>query len=161
MKLTTKGRYAVTALVDIACHQGTAPVRLADIAARQQIPLTFLEQISSQLRLRGLLKSVRGPGGGYFLNKEAAQISILDIIVAVDEPLDSTQCGGEADCQDGQMCLTHHLWEEFSNKLKGFLQELSLEALANRPSVKHIASRQSGLTQTLHLKSLQSCLGGN
>src|SRR3972149_8239716 len=110
MELTTKGRFAVTAMLDLAMQHGSDPVTLAEISQRQKISLSYLEQLFGKMRRRALVDSVRGPGGGSLLAKDMAQVSVADIIVAVDEPIDSTQCGGEENCHDGQKCITHDLW---------------------------------------------------
>src|SRR5512147_2812838 len=107
MRLTTKGRFAVTAMLDLAMHHHEGPVTLAEISERQKISLSYLEQLFGKLRRRELVKSVRGPGGGYRLAQETMQISVADIILAVDETLDSTQCGGRENCRDERKCITH------------------------------------------------------
>src|SRR6185369_8889255 len=107
MRLTTKGRFAVTAMVDLALRHGGGPVTLAEISSRQRLSLSYLEQLFGKLRRRELVESVRGPGGGYHLGRDMAQISIAEIIRAVDEPIDATQCGGKENCHDDQKCLTH------------------------------------------------------
>ena len=109
MRLTTKGRFAVTAMVDLAKHQDKGPVALATIAERQDISLSYLEQLFSRLRREGLVSSVRGPGGGYRLGRPMDEITIAEIVEAVDEPLDTTQCGGKENCQNDHICSTHHL----------------------------------------------------
>ena len=121
MRLTTKGRYAVTAMLDLALHANQGPVSLADISARQEISLSYLEQLFAKLRRNDLVKSVRGPGGGYRLGAEAAEIVVAQIIDAVNESIDATSCGGEGNCQDGQICLTHHLWCDLSKQIHDFL----------------------------------------
>lgn len=142
MKLTTKGRYAVTAMLDLAIHGAKGPVCLGDIAARQDISLAYLEQLFTRLRKQGLVGSTRGPGGGYRLGREADGISIADIVAAVDEPLDSTRCSGDRNCQRGERCLTHQLWEDLSKHIFGFLDGLSLADLAARNDVLVVAARQ-------------------
>jgi Rrf2 family iron-sulfur cluster assembly transcriptional regulator len=121
MRLTTKGRFAVTAMLDLALHGGNGPVTLAGISDRQKISLSYLEQLFGKLRRRKLVKSVRGPGGGYRLARDAALVTIADIIRAVEEPLDSTQCGGRENCHENQRCMTHDLWEELNATVYGFL----------------------------------------
>jgi len=143
MKLTTKGRYAVTALLDLALHDGDGPVCLSEIAARQDISLPYLEQLFTRLRRRGLVSSTRGPGGGYNLSKGAADIRVADIISAVDESFDATRCGGERDCHGGKSCLTHELWEDLSREIQRFLQSVSLEQLMHSPAVRGVAERQT------------------
>ncbi len=145
MRLTSKGRYAVTAMLDLALHGDDEPVTLTDIAARQQIPVSYLGQLFARLRQRGLVASRRGPGGGYTLAKASGDISVADVICAVDESVDSTRCGGKADCQDNRRCLTHGLWEKLSHKIHGFLSETSLaEVLAERDAIA-VAKRQDRL----------------
>ena len=142
MKLTTKGRYAVTAMLDLAIHGASDPVCLGDIAARQDISLAYLEQLFTRLRKQGLVGSTRGPGGGYRLGRSAERISIADVIAAVDEPLDSTRCSGDRNCQRGERCLTHQLWEDLSRHIVDYLDSLSLAALAARKDVLAVAARQ-------------------
>ena len=142
MKLTTKGRYAVTAMLDLALHQGQNAVALADIARRQCISLSYLEQLFAKLRRRELVSSVRGPGGGYVLGNKPEQISIADIVVAINERIDATRCSGERNCQDDQPCLTHQLWEELSAQIYQFLHNITLADLVRRPHVQAVAARQ-------------------
>ena len=142
MKLSTKGRYAVTAMLDIAIHSNDGPVSLSDISARQGISLSYLEQLFGRMRRRGLVASTRGPGGGYSLAHSADQIAIADIIVAVDENVDATRCGGNADCQNQQRCLTHELWEDLSSQIHAFLSRISLADAINRERVAEVAARQ-------------------
>ena len=144
MRLTTKGRYAVTAMLDLALHQGQRPITLQDIALNQEISLSYLEQLFARLRQGGLVRGTRGPGGGYRLAKDMGDISIADIISAVDEKSDLTQCGGKADCQQGEECLTHELWAELSDKIYQFLDDISLNDLVQRPKVQAVAERQDG-----------------
>jgi len=142
MKLTTKGRYAVTAMLDLAIHGESGPVCLGDIAARQDISLAYLEQLFTRLRKHQLVESTRGPGGGYRLGRNAEDVSVAMIINAVDEPLDSTRCSGERDCQRGERCLTHQLWEDLSRHIVDFLNGVSLAALAKKKDVLDVARRQ-------------------
>jgi Rrf2 family transcriptional regulator, iron-sulfur cluster assembly transcription factor len=144
MKLTTKGRYAVTALLDLALHDGEGPVCLNEIATRQDISLPYLEQLFTKLRRVGLVASTRGPGGGYNLGKPAAGIAVADIISAVDETFDATRCGGEQDCHGGQPCLTHQLWADLSQEVHRFLSGVTLAELMESPAVRNVASRQKG-----------------
>jgi Rrf2 family iron-sulfur cluster assembly transcriptional regulator len=132
MRLTTKGRYAVTAMLDLAINEARGPIRLAAISERQGISLSYLEQLFSHLRREGLVRSVRGPGGGYRLKREAGSISVAEVIAAVNEDTDATRCGGRGDCQDGDVCLTHHLWMDLSDRIRGFLTEITLEDLVER-----------------------------
>ena len=129
MRLTTKGRYAVTAMLDIALRGPDARVSVQEIAERQQISPAYLEQIARALKARGLLQSFRGPGGGYGLGLPAQEISISAIITAVGEGIDATRCGGSADCQEGHMCLTHDLWVDLSQRLDDFLSGITLASL--------------------------------
>lgn len=142
MRLTTKGRYAVTAMLDLALHSGQGPVRLSEISSRQQISLSYLEQLFAKLRRRGLVKSIRGPGGGYCLDRATEETFVAEIIDAVDESVDATNCSGEANCQEGQVCLTHHLWSDLSDQIHNFLSGISLANLVERHEIQKIASRQ-------------------
>ncbi|TVS19050.1 MAG: Rrf2 family transcriptional regulator [Gammaproteobacteria bacterium] len=142
MRLTTRGRYAVTAMLDLALHGTEGPVTLAEIATRQNISLAYLEQLFARLRRHGLVRSVRGPGGGYRLAEAGLQISVVDIIDAVDETLDATRCGGGGDCQGGRTCLTHELWSDLSARVHAFLAEVTLEQMVERPEVRAVARRQ-------------------
>ncbi|MCX7086665.1 MAG: Rrf2 family transcriptional regulator [Methylococcales bacterium] len=142
MRLTTKGRYAVTAMLDLAFHSQHAPVTLTDIATRQTISLSYLEQLFSRLRRADMVIGVRGPGGGYQLSKPVADINIADIIRAVDEQIDSTKCGGEANCQNHKACLTHDLWTGLSDQIHEYLSGISLGDLLARKPIQDVASRQ-------------------
>jgi Rrf2 family iron-sulfur cluster assembly transcriptional regulator len=142
MRLTTKGRYAVTAMLDIALHRGHGPVSVVDIADRQDISAAYLEQLFSKLKRSGLLESVRGPGGGYQLALPLEEINVSSIIAAVGEGVDATRCHGASDCQDGVMCLTHDLWTELSHEIDGFLGAITLGGLVSKREVRNVASRQ-------------------
>ena len=142
MRLTTKGRYAVTAMLDLALHGSDGPVSLADISGRQDISLSYLEQLFAKLRRNELVKSVRGPGGGYRLARDQAEIFVAQIIDAVNETVDATGCAGKSHCQQGEVCLTHHLWEDLSNQIHGFLSQISLAHLMEKREVKSISARQ-------------------
>jgi len=142
MRLTTKGRYAVTAMLDLALHYQDGPITLADISQRQGISLSYLEQLFSKLRKQGLVDSTRGPGGGYRLSRSADQIAVADVITAVDEKVETTRCGGLSNCQDDQQCLTHELWTELSHQIHEFLMGISLGALVARKGVQEVAARQ-------------------
>jgi Rrf2 family iron-sulfur cluster assembly transcriptional regulator len=142
MRLTSKGRYAVTAMLDVALHSQDSPVPLADISERQGISLSYLEQLFSKLRKAGLVASVRGPGGGYHLGTPADDISVGTIIAAVDESVDATKCAGKADCQGGARCLTHTLWRDLSARISDFLNNISLGELMRDNEVLDISSRQ-------------------
>lgn len=153
MRLTTKGRYAVTAMLDLAIHHGSGPITLADIAQRQGISLSYLEQLFSRLRKRSLVSSVRGPGGGYTLGREADRIFVAQVIAAVDENVDTTRCGGAHNCQDNQQCLTHDLWQDLSTRIFDYLNQISLHDLMSRRGVQEVAERQES-TETLTSVSL-------
>ncbi len=142
MRLTTKGRYAVTAMLDLALHYEQGPITLADISQRQGISLSYLEQLFSKLRKAGLVDSTRGPGGGYRLSRDGAQIPIADVIAAVDEKVDATRCGGMANCQEDERCLTHELWADLSAQIYDFLSHISLAQLVERRDVREVAARQ-------------------
>ena len=142
MKLTTKGRYAVTAMLDLALHFDKGAVTLSDIAARQAISLSYLEQLFAKLRRSGLVDSIRGPGGGYNLAMPPSRITVAEIIVAINENIDATRCGGERNCHGDQTCLTHQLWEDLSSQIHEFLSGITLADLVSRPQVQQVASRQ-------------------
>ncbi|MDJ0807821.1 MAG: Fe-S cluster assembly transcriptional regulator IscR [Gammaproteobacteria bacterium] len=143
MKLTTKGRYAVTAMLDLALHFGEGPITLADIAQRQGISLSYLEQLFSRLRKKSLVSSVRGPGGGYSLGRDAAEIYVGEVITAVDENVDTTRCHGAHNCQNNGRCLTHDLWSDLSNQIYNYLNKISLQDLMDRQAVREVANRQN------------------
>ncbi len=151
MRLTTKGRYAVTAMLDLALHHAQGPINLADISQRQGISLSYLEQLFARLRRQGLVASARGPGGGYILGREAEQISVSQVIDAVDESVDATRCGGQENCQGQERCLTHDLWEELSHQITHFLAGITLGDLIQRSSVRQVSQRQEGVVVQLHL----------
>lgn len=135
MRLSTKGRYAVMAMADLASHSSGKPVALADIAERQEISLSYLEQLFGRLRKGGLVKSVRGPGGGYLLSRVPAEMRISDIILAVDEPIQTTRCtpGSPAGCHNNKgRCMTHDLWEELGNQIYLYLSAVTLEMVVGR-----------------------------
>ncbi|GEK72979.1 MULTISPECIES: Rrf2 family transcriptional regulator [Halomonas] len=142
MRLTTKGRYAVTAMLDLAMHADEGPTSLADISRRQEISLSYLEQLFARLRRARLVDSVRGPGGGYLLALAPDAISVARVIDAVNESVDATRCGGLSDCQQGDTCLTHHLWNELSDQIHGYLEGVTLGQLAGREEFQRIAERQ-------------------
>ncbi len=142
MRLTTKGRYAVTAMLDLALHEDCGPTNLMDISKRQGISLAYLEQLFLRLRKQELISSARGPGGGYCLQQPMADISVADVIRAVDEQVDATRCGGHKNCQADQPCLTHDLWEDLSLQITNFLSGISLSDLVQRQSVKQVSARQ-------------------
>ena len=142
MRLTTKGRFAVTAMIDVAMRQHLGPVTLASISQRQHISLSYLEQLFGKLRRHELVESVRGPGGGYSLARRPEEISIADVIIAVDEPLDATQCGGKGNCQgdegDGR-CMTHDLWAALNTRMVEFLDSVTLRHMVDQNLAQGVA----------------------
>ena len=136
MRLTTKGRFAVTAMVDLALHGAAGPVTLASISERQKISLSYLEQLFGRLRRQDLVASLRGPGGGYSLARSAADISVADVVQAVDEVLDATQCHGQQDCCEQHSCMTHDLWASLNQKMVDYLASVSLQSLVDRERQK-------------------------
>jgi Rrf2 family iron-sulfur cluster assembly transcriptional regulator len=136
MRLTTKGRFAVTAMLDLAMHGGKRPVALSGISQRQSISLSYLEQLFGKLRRHTLVDSVRGPGGGYTLARDLEKVSIADIITAVDEPLDATQCGGKQNCHDEQRCMTHDLWARLNEKMYEYLDSVKLSDLVSEQTAR-------------------------
>jgi Rrf2 family iron-sulfur cluster assembly transcriptional regulator len=138
MRLTTKGRFAVTAMVDLAMRQGRGPVTLAAISERQRISLSYLEQLFGKLRRRKLVSSVRGPGGGYRLALPMQNVSVAEIVIAVDEPLDATQCGGKENCADDKRCMTHELWATLNKKMHEYLSSVSLADLVAQQAAKPV-----------------------
>jgi Rrf2 family transcriptional regulator, iron-sulfur cluster assembly transcription factor len=148
MRLTTKGRFAVTAMVDLAMRQTGGPVTLSAISERQHISLSYLEQLFGKLRRHNLVSSVRGPGGGYNLAQPLSAMSVADIILAVDEPLDATQCGGKENCIDGEKrCMTHDLWATLNTKMFEYLSSVTLQDLVDH---------QRGNKETNVLKDLRA-----
>ena len=142
MRLTTKGRFAVTAMIDLALRHGTGPVTLSAISERQEISLSYLEQLFGKLRRHNIVASVRGPGGGYNLGRRAEDVTIADIIIAVDEPLDATQCGGKENCHGverpgGSRCMTHELWSTLNEKMVEYLDSVSLQDLVDQQEQKN------------------------
>lgn len=156
MRLTTRGRYAVTSMLDLALNQKGGPLPLARIAARQSISLSYLEQLFSQLRHNDLVRSVRGPGGGYHLGRAAEHISVAQVIEAVNERTDATLCGGKGDCQQGDTCLSHHLWMDLSDQINVFLHAISLADLAERKEILAIARKQQYRAEMTVEDSLQA-----
>jgi len=147
MRLTSKGRYAVTAILDLAYHEQSGPVSLSHISQRQEISLSYLEQLFTRLRRHKLVNSTRGPGGGYSLSRPAGMIAVADVIAAVDELIDTTRCSGAENCHDGQQCLTHDLWDDLSNQIYTFLGEISLQDLLDEEGVRTVAARQDARMQ--------------
>ena len=136
MRLTTKGRFAVTAMIDLAMRQHNGPVTLAGISQRQRISLSYLEQLFGKLRRHALVQSTRGPGGGYTLARPMSDVSVADIIYAVDEPLDATQCGGRENCDNDQRCRTHDLWASLNRVMVDFLDSVSLQDLVEQQKAR-------------------------
>ena len=147
MKLTSKGRYAVTAILDLAFHSGTGPVSLSEISKRQNISLSYLEQLFTRLRKQQIVCSTRGPGGGYSLQRPADRIAVADVIAAVDEIV-ATGCAGEEDCDDGEQCLAHELWVELSQQIHDFLDGISIQDLMKEGSIQQVAERQDSELNT-------------
>src|SRR5262247_686417 len=142
MRLTTKGRFAVTAMLDLAMHGGKRPVTLAGISQRQSISLSYLEQLFGKLRRHNLVESVRGPGGGYCLAKDLSAVTVSEIILAVDEPIDATQCGGKENCRDDQKCLTHDLWAALNQRIFDYLGSVTLRQMVDEQRAKD--AREAG-----------------
>lgn len=148
MRLTTKGRFAVTAMVDLAMHHGHGPVTLAEISARQRISLSYLEQLFGKLRRHELVESVRGPGGGYNLARDMGKVTVADIILAVDEPIDATQCGGKENCHDEGKCITHDLWAALNDRIFDYLESVTLRHLVDNQKAK-----ESGVAQVHDMRA--------
>jgi Rrf2 family iron-sulfur cluster assembly transcriptional regulator len=156
MRLTSKGRYAVTAMLDLAFHSQLKPVTLIDIAARQTISLSYLEQLFAKLRRDNLVKGVRGPGGGYSLCRDAKNITIAEIVAAVGEKIDSTKCGGEGNCQKHHACLTHDLWMDLGEHIRGYLEKITLADLLAKDRVQEVAEMQNQEAQQVIVLRNQS-----
>jgi Rrf2 family iron-sulfur cluster assembly transcriptional regulator len=142
MRLTTKGRFAVTAMIDLALRQGKGPVTLSGISQRQAISLSYLEQLFGKLRRHEIVESIRGPGGGYSLARGADKVTVADIIIAVDEPLDATQCGGKENCHGadvatGARCMTHELWATLNERMVNYLDSVTLQDLVDQQQQKN------------------------
>jgi Rrf2 family iron-sulfur cluster assembly transcriptional regulator len=142
MRLTTKGRYAVMAMLDLAVHSSKGVMSITQVAKRQNISVQYLERIAGKLRAYSLLKSIRGPLGGYVLAKSPKEITIAHIMYAVDEMIDTTRCQGAANCNGGLTCLGHHLWSALNKEMNKFLNGITLEMLANQPDILNIAEKQ-------------------
>jgi len=147
MRLTAKGRYAVTAMLDLAVHQDSGPISLADISERQGISLSYLEQLFSKMRRNDLVSSVRGPGGGYKLSRDSTDICVAEIVDSVDETLDATRCEGRADCNQGETCLTHELWSDLSIQIHQFLSQIDLASIIARGEVHRLAASQDAIQE--------------
>ena len=159
MRLTTKGRFAVTAMIDLAMRQGNGPVTLSGISQRQAISLSYLEQLFGKLRRHEIVESIRGPGGGYSLARNADKVTVADIIIAVDEPLDATQCGGKENCHgadsaSGARCMTHELWATLNEKMVDYLDSVSLQDLVDQQQQKN--SEQSVVVMHRHAAAGQN-----
>ncbi len=161
MKLTTKGRYAVTAMLDLAIHAGSGPITLADVASRQHISLSYLEQLFARLRRKSLVSSVRGPGGGYMLGRDAKDISISEVIAAVDESVDTTGCGGSHNCHENRQCLTHDLWQDLSARIYEYLDGISLHKLVMSNGVQRISERQDMIADSPQQGSEANMVSGS
>ena len=135
MKLTTKGRYAVTTLLDFANSQQNHPISIHEVATRHGISASYLERLAGIMRAKGLIKSIRGPNGGYMLAKEAKDITVAEIMLAVNEKIDATRCKGRANCHEGKVCATHHLWEQLNHNIFHFLEGITLSDLMAKPRV--------------------------
>ena len=153
MRLTTKGRFAVMAMVDLAMRGGRGPVTLAKISERQQISLSYLEQLFGKLRRNNIVESVRGPGGGYNLARPGSKISVADIVVAVDEPIDATKCHGEHNCQDGHKCITHDLWMGLNEKIFDYLESVNLSQLVDSFNKRNSGSATILIAEKSSMKS--------
>lgn len=155
MRLTTKGRYAVTAMLDLAINRGQGPITLADISQRQGISLSYLEQLFSKLRKHGLVTSARGPGGGYRLSRSADTIAIAEVIAAVDESVDATRCHGSKNCQDdARACLTHQLWTDLSEQIREFLNSITLAQVVEKRADE--VSEASGAASSKDSRRMES-----
>jgi Rrf2 family iron-sulfur cluster assembly transcriptional regulator len=144
MRLSTKGRYAVTAMMDLAIHHEEGAVTLADISEAQGISLSYLEQLFARLRKHGLVEGIRGPGGGYQLSRPPEEISVAEVIDAIGEGIDVTLCGGQTNCQDGERCLTHELWQQLGSRIQDFLAGVTLASFLEREGVSRVVRRQRG-----------------
>jgi Rrf2 family iron-sulfur cluster assembly transcriptional regulator len=151
MRLTTKGRFAVTALLDLAIHHEDSPVTLSDIGQRQKISLSYLEQLFAKLRHSELVNSVRGPGGGYRLAKALDEVSVADIILAVDEPIDTTQCGGKENCLNDEKCMTHDLWAKLNELIFDYLGAVTLQQLVDAQE-----QREEGVTPLFDMREVKT-----
>lgn len=158
MRLTTKGRYAVTAMLDLALHAQEGPISLADISQRQGISLSYLEQLFAKLRRERLVRSVRGPGGGYQLSRSEADIFVAQVVDAVNESLDTTRCNNKGDCQSGEKCLTHHLWSDLSDQIHEFLSTISLADLMKKREIQIVAARQDRRREA---RAIEAASAGN
>lgn len=156
MRLTTKGRFAVTAMIDLALYVGDRPVTLASISERQNISLSYLEQLFAKLRRHKIVESVRGPGGGYCLGRNAVEITVADVILAVDEPLDATQCGGRENCKSDHRCMTHDLWSTLNRKMLNYLASVTLADLVEKQRKKAAAQDAKSDAKTVSFSVAQA-----
>tara|TARA_Y100000748_G_scaffold252500_2_gene217934 strand:- start:9950 stop:10390 length:441 start_codon:yes stop_codon:yes gene_type:complete len=140
-------------MLDLALHEDQGPITLADISMRQGVSISYLEQLFAKLRRSKLVESVRGPGGGYRLAGGAAAISVAQIVEAVNDSMDATRCLGKGDCQDGEVCLTHHLWSDLSARLRQFLNDITLAELVSREDIRRVSSRQDRISRARHTVS--------
>jgi Rrf2 family iron-sulfur cluster assembly transcriptional regulator len=161
LKLTSKGRYAVTAILDLAFHSQAGPVALSHISRRQDISLSYLEQLFTRLRKQQLVSSTRGPGGGYSLSRPAGEIAVAEVIAAVDEVVDTTRCSGATNCHDGQQCLTHELWDDLSQQIYEFLEDISLQDLMEERCIQQVAERQDSQMQEAEGQRVTLPAGGS
>ncbi len=160
MKLTTRGRYAVTAMLDLALHSVTGPITLSDISGRQGLSLSYLEQLFSRLRRNGLVSSTRGPGGGYQLGRNPDDIKVAEVILAVDEPIDVTGCEGTRSCQQGAVCLAHDLWLDLSDSIYKYLNNISIGEVISRHEIREIAYQQDAPTLNISESDRQQSTPG-
>ncbi|MEC7832632.1 MAG: Rrf2 family transcriptional regulator [Pseudomonadota bacterium] len=142
MKLTTKGRYAIVAMIDIALYTSNTPISLSEISKRQNISLSYLEQLFSKLKTKSLVKSVRGPGGGYKLDRNPSKITLFEIITAVDENMDQTQCGGAMNCNNDKPCLTHYVWTDLTKQINDYMKGVSLGDIILRNDIRNIVDKR-------------------
>ena len=142
MKLTTKGRYAIIAMIDIALYTSNTPISLSEISKRQNISLSYLEQLFSKLKTKSLVKSVRGPGGGYKLDRNPSKITLFEIITAVDENMDQTQCGGAMNCNNDKPCLTHYVWTDLTKQINDYMKGVSLGDVILRNDIRNIVDKR-------------------
>ena len=156
MRLSTKGRYAVTAMLDLAIHHGEGPVTLAGISESQGISLSYLEQLFARLKRHGLVEGLRGPGGGYRLSRRPDDISVAQVITAIGEGIDVTQCNGNENCQGGERCLTHELWTKLGNEIYSFLDNITLQSFIQRDDVNEVIRRQQGKVEVPALRVKES-----
>jgi len=156
MRLTTKGRFAVTAMVDLAMRSGRGPITLASISERQSISLSYLEQLFGKLRRNRIVESVRGPGGGYCLSRPAGKINIAEIVAAVDEAMDVTNCNEMGNCKDGHPCITHELWFGLNQKINEYLASITLQQIVDGHAAKAKADLAASVIPVKEVKSARA-----